>query len=97
MAYFDSAKNRAAWNRELDGLRRERERRAREGYTPGTVKKEPENPHRRRVTYAQLVEQEYGARRQRRIELNRAMQQERQKRQEISKNNPSLGTRERSL
>ena len=35
MAYFDSAKNRAMWNRELAELRQEKERRAIESYKPG--------------------------------------------------------------
>ena len=34
MSYFDSPKNRAIWERELNGLRAERERRKREGYRP---------------------------------------------------------------
>ena len=62
MAFFDSPKNRAIWNRELGALREERERRAREGYKPqaqDSSKKayESENPLRKRITLSQLEEQ----------------------------------------
>lgn len=39
MAYFDSPKNRAIWNKELQALRAERERRAKNGFKP-TEKRE---------------------------------------------------------
>lgn len=97
MAYFDSAKNRASWNRELNQLRKERTRREQEGYVPGEEKKEALNPHRRRVTYTQLLEQEYGSRRERQSQLSRAMQQKRQKQKEASMQEVQAGSRERSL
>ena len=62
MGYFDSPKNRAMWNRELAELRKEKERRAIEGYHP--QKKEEKaakqaeiketNPNRRRINLAEL-------------------------------------------
>lgn len=97
MAYFDSAKNRAAWNRELDRLRQERTRREKEGYVPGMERKEKVNPHRRRVTYAQLLEQEYGASRERQNRFSRAMQQKRQKEKEAATAELRQESRERSL
>lgn len=97
MAYFDSAKNRAAWNRELDQLRQERARREKEGYVPGAETREALNPHRHRVTYAQLLEQEYGASRERRNQFSRAMQQKRQKQKEAVPEEFQRASRERSL
>ncbi len=35
MSYFDSPKNQALWEKELDGLDAEKERRKSEGYKPG--------------------------------------------------------------
>ncbi|MDO4294717.1 MAG: hypothetical protein Q4D90_00980 [bacterium] len=65
MAYFDSSKNRALWKRELDALREERERRQREGYTPDAqnvrTAKTAENPFRKKISFAELVEQEVEA------------------------------------
>lgn len=63
MAYFDSAKNRAMWQRELASLDRERERRAREGYSPDSgktevQKKEADNPFRKKITFVQLEQEE---------------------------------------
>ena len=60
MAYFDSAKNRALWQRELDALEKERQRRAREGYPPEGAKgkTEKENPNLVYLTYAQLEREE---------------------------------------
>ena len=68
MAYFDSPKNRAIWERELRGLRAEKERRAREGYTPNEARskaaqvKKEENPFRRRTSLKELERQEQEAR-----------------------------------
>lgn len=64
MAYFDSAKNRALWSKELSGLRQEKERRAMEGYTPEEEKKgyKPDHPYRVRITFAQLEQEEALAR-----------------------------------
>lgn len=60
MAYFDSAKNRALWLKELSSLREEKERREREGYSPDEAVREnkKENPHRVRMTYTQLEREE---------------------------------------
>lgn len=63
MSYFDSPKNRAMWERELKGLRAEKERRAREGYEPGARGpseggREKDNPMRRRITLQELERQE---------------------------------------
>ena len=72
MAYFDSPKNRAIWERELRGLRAEKERRAREGYTPNEARskaaqvKKEENPFRRRTSLKELERQEQEAREARR-------------------------------
>ena len=62
MGYFDSLKNLAMWNRELAELRKEKARRAAEGYRPvkkdETEAKQAEvketNPHRRRINLAEL-------------------------------------------
>ncbi len=59
MAYFDSPKNRAMWERTLSGLREERERRKATGYAPqsGEAKQEVQtNPFRRQINLAQLEE-----------------------------------------
>lgn len=61
MAFFDSPKNRAIWERELKSLRAEKERRAREGYRPQTAEgkgneQEKENPFRKRISLSQLEE-----------------------------------------
>lgn len=64
MAYFDSAKNRALWSKELSELRQEKERRTAEGYSPNDEKKEykSDHPHRVRITFAQLEREEAFAR-----------------------------------
>lgn len=64
MAYFDSAKNRALWSKELSELRQEKERRAMEGYTQEEEKKryKPDHPYRVRITLAQLEQEEAFAR-----------------------------------
>ena len=72
MAYFDSAKNRALWKKELDGLRAERARREAGGYSP-VGKKLTEagmenSTHRVRITYAQLEQEEYEAVRRQKAE-----------------------------
>lgn len=62
MAYFDSAKNRAMWNRELAELRQEKERRAIEGYKPGKTEEQrtaekvakENDPRHRRINLAEL-------------------------------------------
>lgn len=64
MAYFDSAKNRALWQKELAGLRQERARRESMGFMDEGRKKSgkgEENPNRIRITFAQLEREEYEA------------------------------------
>ena len=59
MNYFDSAKNKALWEKELSSLRGERDRRKAEGYKPQKEKKEDtaeKNPYRRRSTLKELEE-----------------------------------------
>ncbi|WP_432628121.1 hypothetical protein [Brotaphodocola sp.] len=60
MAYFDSAKNRALWSKELSALKEEKVYREKYGYTPeaGGKTHQPDNPHRVRITYAQLEREE---------------------------------------
>ena len=60
MGYFDSAKNRAAWQKELAQLKRQKEKlmgRIRSGLGGGS-----ENPHRRRITLAELEKRVFGDR-----------------------------------
>ena len=67
MAYFDSPKNKAIWNKELDGLRAERARREENGFRPeaadNNVKAQTaDRPGRRRINLEQLeaIEREAG-------------------------------------
>ncbi len=67
MAYFDSPKNRAIWNKELEGLKAERARREENGFKPeANVKAVSENvnerPGRKRINLEQLeaIEREAG-------------------------------------
>lgn len=78
MAYFDSAKNRAKWQKELAALRLERERRAAGGSerTEGGSR----NGHRVRITYNELEAEEYEAVRAQKLE----QQKERERRREMS-------------
>ena len=80
MAYFDSAKNRALWQKELDGLRAEKSRRESSGFlTGGNRETKPDmeqNPHRIRITYAQLEREEYEAVRSRSAEKSQSRQME---------------------
>ncbi len=71
MAFFDSPKNKALWDRELENLDVERERRKTEGYKPDQVRssKSPgekghraDNPKVRRITLNELIEIERLAR-----------------------------------
>lgn len=73
MSYFDSPKNRAIWERELRGLREEKERRAREGYHPqkevssaSHQKQRDQNPYRIRISLQELEQEEREAVRARR-------------------------------
>lgn len=92
MAYFDSSKNRALWKRELDALREERERRQREGYTPDAqnskTARTAENPFRKKISFAELLEQELEASktersRQREAQVQRQREAKAEKVQEI--------------
>lgn len=60
MAYFDSPKNRALWEKTMVGLRAERERRAATGYAPAGEERrgaaEAVNPFRKKVNLTQLEE-----------------------------------------
>ena len=78
MAYFDSAKNRAKWQKELNELRKERDRRALSGFQANKAKPE-QNQKRVRVTFAQLEAEEY--------EEARAKKIEQQKKRELAKEN----------
>ena len=74
MAFFDSPKNRALWNKELESLDAERERRRSEGYKPqregfrvvmgGAADKNmyANNPKVRRINLKELEEIERKAR-----------------------------------
>ena len=67
MAYFDSAKNRAKWQKELNELRKERDKRALSGFQTNKVKTE-QSQKRVRVTFAQLEAEEYQEARERKIQ-----------------------------
>ena len=60
MGYFDSAKNKALWEKELSSLRGERDRRKIEGYKPQKEKEAEKavekNPYRRKITLKELEE-----------------------------------------
>ena len=60
MSYFDSAKNRVMWQRELETLRKERQRRAEEGYDPSQKQETLKNnfSNRVRISFAQLEKEE---------------------------------------
>lgn len=63
MGYFDSAKNRAAWEKKMIGLRAERKRREEEGFKPGSGREEKMDrevlkPGVTRMTFQQLEAEE---------------------------------------
>ncbi|MFR5633579.1 MAG: hypothetical protein ACLUFH_11425 [Monoglobales bacterium] len=99
MAYFDSAKNRAIWERELDGLRQEKEKRAARGYVPETVEKKEKTPvsesfGRRKINLQELeqIEREQsGIRRVRRPTREKPFVREREPGMEI----PQMGGKSR--
>ena len=104
MAYFDSPKNRAIWERELRGLRAEKERRAREGYTPNEARskaaqvKKEENHFRRRTNLKELERQEQEAREARRAARPaRQRGMERQKEPGLRRQEPVMRTGGRTL
>ena len=57
MAYFDSEKNRAMWQKRLATLEKERDRRKMNGYRPND-RREAETPGVRTITFEQLVAKE---------------------------------------
>ena len=104
MAYFDSPKNRAIWERELRGLRAEKERRARAGYTPNEARskagqdKKGEDPSRRRTSLKELERQEQEAREARRAARPaRQRGMERQKEPGLRRQEPVMQTGGRTL
>lgn len=60
MAYFDSPKNRAKWERRLAVLREEKIRRQEQGYQPQEQKEAVmevnDNPFRKKINFKQLEE-----------------------------------------
>lgn len=99
MAYFDSAKNRAIWERELDVLRQEKANRAARGYVPETVEKKEKAPvseslGRRKINLQELeqIEREQsGVRRVRRPTREKPFVRDRNRDMEI----PQMGGKSR--
>lgn len=62
MAFFDSPKNRAMWEKKLSALREEKEERRKNGFAPADRENQTENQRsdqfRRRITLKQLEEKE---------------------------------------
>lgn len=58
MAYFDSPKNKALWEKELVSLRQERQSRIDHGYEPHAKKNKEmdagESPFRKKITFEEL-------------------------------------------
>ena len=91
MAYFDSPKNRAMWERRMVGLRQEKERRRETGYAPQQKHAGAEmgdaNPFRKKIGLEKLeqIEQEMaGVRRVRRPSKTRSMEREMERSKERS-------------
>ena len=81
MAYFDSPKNRAMWERRMAGLRQEKERRKEMGYEPqqrsANIETAQANPFRKKIGLEKLeqIEQEKSnVRRVRRPTKTRSME-----------------------
>lgn len=82
MAYFDSEKNRAMWQKRLATLEKERDRRKMNGYRPSDRRAaqealrgaEAETPGVRTITFEQLVAKEE-ARHKEHVRLARAARQ----------------------
>lgn len=69
MGYFDSAKNRTAWQKELTSLRAERARRAATGFAPGAAAKGfSENPHVKVISFSELENRVFETERKRAAE-----------------------------
>lgn len=79
MGYFDSAKNRTAWQKELTALRAERARRAETGFAPGASKKFSENPHVKIIDFNELENRVFEAERRKAAERARDLAQKRAK------------------
>ena len=77
MAYFDSAKNRVEWQKELGRLRAEKARRASGGYEQTAARQDGQR-HRVRITYKELEAEEYEAARTQRAERVRGKARERE-------------------
>lgn len=62
MAFFDSPKNRAIWERRLSALREEKEERKKNGFAPtdrdAQTEYQAQSPPRRKITLKQLEEKE---------------------------------------
>lgn len=94
MAYFDSPKNKAMWERELNSLRAEKERRA-NGEYPGANRMNEEakeasmsNPNRVKISYKELLREENQANKAKHAE-RRAREKSRQI--DMHLNNPTKG------
>lgn len=87
MAFFDSPKNRAIWERRLSALREEKEERRKNGFAPTDRENQTEDQKdgqfRRRITLRQLEEKELAKEGVRRVkrpgrEMRAAKQAEKQ-------------------
>lgn len=77
MAYFDSAKNRVEWQKELARLRAEKERRASAGCERAAARQDTQR-HRVRITFKELEAEEYEAARTQRAERGKDKARERE-------------------
>lgn len=99
MAYFDSPKNRALWNKELAGLKEEKKLR-RSGLSPQVkpdMKKQEEaaranTPYRIRTSFQELMKEENESLRKLRPERSRSMErsQSMKKDTEVHKKSPEV-------
>ncbi|MDO4265438.1 MAG: hypothetical protein Q4C63_03110 [Eubacteriales bacterium] len=73
MAYFDSPKNRAIWERRLSELRQEREYRRETGFRPVERSEAPvqteDTPFRRRISLQELEKQELARMEEKRVRM----------------------------
>lgn len=101
MAYFDSAKNRALWEKEMAGLRKERARRAEIIKNGGSLEPEKEQKPvgiveetkvmRERTSYAQLLKEEMQANNSKKpIGKTKAMTKSLDHQKDMIKNGPQL-------
>lgn len=105
MGYFDSAKNRAAWEKKMVGLRAERKRREAEGFRPGAGQEERTSPTEvlkpgvTRITFKQL-EAEEAMQRERGTDKRTPIKEEQLHRETQKKKDdasPQMKPRERSM